>query len=100
MRIEPQQGAFFVGSHQAAVTGDVTSEDGRKPSFDPRTGHGKSPRSSVLRAKCMGPVGDLSIEATMSVGSKADVTLLNFDVRFTPKSGHCFSTVPMSALCQ
>ena len=24
-----------------------------------------------------------------AVGSKADVTLLNFDVRFTPKSGHC-----------
>jgi hypothetical protein len=22
-------------------------------------------------------------------GSKADVTLLNFDVRFTPESGHC-----------
>ena len=23
-------------------------------------------------------------------GSKADVTLLNFDVRFTPESGHSF----------
>jgi hypothetical protein len=24
----------------------------------------------------------------VSLGSKADVTLLNFDVRFTPESGH------------
>ena len=26
--------------------------------------------------------------ADVRFGSKADVTLLNFDVRFTPKSGH------------
>ena len=29
------------------------------------------------------------LETDVRFGSKADVTLLNFDVRFTPKSGHC-----------
>jgi hypothetical protein len=29
-----------------------------------------------------------SRKADVRFGSKADVTLLNFDVRFTPKSGH------------
>jgi len=37
MLVEPQQGAFLIGSHHAAVTGDVTGKDGRKPPFDPRT---------------------------------------------------------------
>jgi hypothetical protein len=67
MRIEPQQGAFLIGSHHSAVTRDVAGKDGRKPSFDPRTGHENRSQSSVLRAKCMGPVGDVSIEATMSL---------------------------------
>jgi hypothetical protein len=29
-----------------------------------------------------------ALVAHVSNGSKADVTLLNFDVRFTPESGH------------
>ena len=32
-------------------------------------------------------VRSIAINA-VRIGSKADVTLLNFDVRFTPKSGH------------
>jgi hypothetical protein len=32
-----------------------------------------------------------SQSADVRFGSKADVTLLNFDVRFTPESGHCFA---------
>ncbi len=43
MCIEPQQGAFLIGSHHSAVTGYVAGKDGRKPSFDPRTGHGNRP---------------------------------------------------------
>src|SRR6516164_1088116 len=43
MRIEPQQGAFLIGSHHSAVTGHVTGEDGRKPSFDPSSGHENAP---------------------------------------------------------
>ena len=36
--------------------------------------------------------------ADVRFGSKADVTLLNFDVRFTPESGHSLSAFWMSAL--
>jgi hypothetical protein len=42
MRVELQQGAFLIDSH-AAATGDVTGQDGRKPSFEPRTGHVSRP---------------------------------------------------------
>jgi hypothetical protein len=38
--------------------------------------------------------------ADVRYGSKADVTLLNFDVRFTPESGHLFTASRMSALGQ
>jgi hypothetical protein len=31
---------------------------------------------------------DSAMDPSGSFGSKADVTLLNFDVRFTPESGH------------
>jgi hypothetical protein len=62
MRVEPQQGAFLIGSHHAAITGDVGGKNSRKPSLDPRTSHDR-PRSSVLRAKFMGSLGELSIEA-------------------------------------
>jgi hypothetical protein len=38
----------------------------------------------------MRSIGAAATAAPLNVrlGSKADVTLLNFDVRFTPKSGH------------
>ena len=35
--------------------------------------------------------------AHVGVGSKADVTLLNFDVCFTPESGHPSAATAMSA---
>jgi hypothetical protein len=41
----------------------------------------------------------ISPSTNVAFGSKADVTLLNFDVRFTPESGHPSATA-MSALGQ
>jgi hypothetical protein len=32
---------------------------------------------------------DHDMEVDVRFGSKADVTLLNFDVRYSPESGHC-----------
>ena len=43
MGIEPRQRAFFVGSHQAAVTGNIPSEDGSQPPFDTCFGHNDRP---------------------------------------------------------
>jgi hypothetical protein len=95
MRIEPQQGAFLIGSHHPAVTGNVAGKDGRKPSFDPRIGHEGAPSS-------VGPLGDVSIEATMpalghkrtlrhldpmsTIHPKADIEGCAPNVRIVPKA--------------
>ena len=102
MCIEPRKRALLVGSHHSAVTGHVAGEDGRKPSFDPLTSHEKRPDLACLQAKCTGPVGDVSIEATMSalgqkqtlehlramsaLPPKADMDRHGHDVRFVPKA--------------
>ena len=43
---------------------------------------------------------DFALLLHVRFGSEADVTLLNFDVRFTPESGHSIGTAVMSALGQ
>jgi hypothetical protein len=45
--------------------------------------------SILLTGSCLSSESDIdSNRADVRFGSKADVTLLNFDVRFTPESGH------------
>jgi len=38
------------------------------------------------------------MSADVRFGSKADVTLLDFDVRFTPESGHCLRVYEFTPL--
>ena len=86
MRIEPQQGAFFIGSHHSAVTGHVAGQDGRKASFDPLTSHKKHPD---LACQVYGPGrGCVYRGDDVRFGSKADMRGAKEHVHFTPKSGH------------
>jgi hypothetical protein len=43
MCFELPQRAFFIGTHQSAVTGDVGCKNRRKPSIDAVFGHGGRP---------------------------------------------------------
>jgi hypothetical protein len=75
---------------------------GRQANFLVRIGWNERTQQTTLKRKRAGevlvpvwcrryPALDLAAYAGPDVrfGSKADVTLLNFDVRFTPESGHC-----------
>src|SRR6516164_4652651 len=86
MRIEPQQGAFFIGSHHSAVTGHVARQDGRKASFDPLTSHKKHPD---LACKVYEPGrGGVWRGDEVRWGWKADMRGVKEHVQFTPKSAN------------
>jgi hypothetical protein len=53
MSIKPRQRAFLVGSHQAAVTGDIPSEDGSQSPFDTCFGHNDRPNRPKYRTEFM-----------------------------------------------
>src|SRR5206468_1312936 len=55
MRSETRQRPRFVLAHQAAVSGDISSEDGREPPFHPLFGQPHTP--AAIRRDCRTHIG-------------------------------------------
>jgi hypothetical protein len=66
MSLERGKRTFLVGTHQAAVARNVSSEDGSQPSFDARLGHKDRP-ANVDLSKVYAREYRLSIGLAMSV---------------------------------
>jgi hypothetical protein len=54
----------------------------------------------MLQSIVHGQMNKIKVAMNARFGSKADIASIKRDVRFTPESGHWFSTIMMSALCQ